>query len=100
MGRAHALYEGVHLSRGLFPHLLAQSVVAGLPVSIVQLIAVPVAWPTTDLGRHCDDGFDHLLGDSLLVTHDVGELRAVRPHSPSFLIAARIGEHEVCLVAT
>src|SRR6266702_6323481 len=100
MGRAHALYEGVHLSPGLFPHLLAQSVVPGLPVSIVQLIAVPMAWPTTELGRHCDHAFDQLLGDSLLVAHDVGELRTVRPHRPTFLIAERIGEHEVCLVAT
>src|SRR6266516_134583 len=100
MGRAHALYEGVHPSPGLFPHLLAQSVVPGLPISIVQLIAVPMAWPTTELGRHCDHAFDQLLGDSLLVAHDVGELRAVRPHRPPFLIAERIGEHEVCLVAT
>src|SRR2546426_7605384 len=60
MGRAHALYEGVQLSPGLFPHLLPQSVVAGFPVSIVQLIAVPMAWSTTDLGRHCDHAFGSL----------------------------------------
>src|SRR2546426_1773638 len=73
--------------------------IARLPVSIVQLIAVPVGWPATDLRGGRDHLLDELLGDSLVVARDVRELGAVSAHRVPLLVAESIREHEVCFVA-
>src|SRR5207245_11243094 len=95
MRGAHGLHEGVHSSPGLLPYLLPERMIARLAVSIIQLIAVPVSRPATDLSGRRDHSLDQLLGDSLPLAQDVRELRAVGAHRPPLLLAARIRKHEV-----
>src|ERR1043165_5702664 len=93
--RAYRVYEGVDPLVGLLPQLLAEGVVTGLSIPIVQLVAIPVPWLTTDVACGADHGLDQLLGDLLVVARHIGDLRPVGAHGVALLVTEGVGEDEV-----
>ena len=94
VGGAHRLDKGGYATAGLAPDLLTERMVAGLPVSIVELVG-PVA---ARFGRQASRGLDHLL-DQLLsdlsaVARNQHDLSPERRHAGALLLAEGVAADE------
>jgi hypothetical protein len=61
--RAHSMHKGVDAMARLLPDLLAERVIAGFAVPIVELVAPPMSWLSTDLSRSADHLLNERFGD-------------------------------------
>ena len=86
-----AVNEGVDLALRLAPDLLAQRVVAGDAVLVVELVGpVGVRLPA-QLAGGLDHVQDQLLGGEAALARDERQLRAERRHVVQLLLAERVG---------
>jgi hypothetical protein len=97
--RADGVDERVDVAVRLAPDLLAQRQVARDRVGVAELVAPPVAGLLAEPARRGDHLLDQRLGDALVVAGHVRDVRAERLHRDALLVAERVGEDDLEVVA-